>query len=1057
MPPKRKGVADKPETSNGQQSKKARGKEKRKDESTWPAYFQDLFKVFKAMNTVLAFVSSRKHLATTFPVVRSSVEGLLKRPLELAKVAELKALLPELIKFAYIARNELRIHGDNSSQARGGRKSPDFSFSSQAGTSSSQLPGLEEEEHVLLLEFAENSKGKKDAPQGLFTMPPAMTPAAVKKLVEQRNDRFYDAVNELLEATPHEEDPVLLLQAAAEEHLPVNPSVGVPSQVGDLKGGNKRGIPEPQDRPTIDEIIDNIQEQEWYQNQIVHRRIVEARQATIGDLVTPLSDSLRQALWDSRNITTLYRHQAQAINALAAGQHVIVSTSTASGKSVIYQVPLIRCLEEDPSATAIFIYPTKALAQDQRTALESLLWASPGLHHVKVSTYDGDTPQDERASIREQASVIFTNFDMMHASILPHEDDWRTFMKNLKLVAVDELHYYSDIMGSHVAQILRRFRRVCTAVGNRRVRFVSCSATISNPLQHMKQMFGVDNVEAITEDSAPSGRKDYLVWDPPYIDSGAANLGKKSSIAEATGLMRFLMKQGVRVILFCKIRKACELAMKTLRADLSAEGRHDVLAKVMPYRGGYNQQDRRRLEKEAFTGNLLGIVATNALELGVDIGVLDAVIMLGFPFGLASFRQQAGRAGRRSRDSLAVLVADGLPIDQHYVNFPDELYNKPTKELIVDLENKIILEAHLQCAAQEMPLSKEEDSIYFGPMLGELCDQKLVRDKEGWYHTHPKFLPYPSKFVSIRGAEEEKYIVIDITKAEPKIIEEIEFSRALFELYEGGVFMHQGLTFIVKEISNEMKTAKVMRADVNWITSPRDFTDVNAVQVYRIKEIAGSSHRAYYGRVDVTTIVYGFYKIRNKQILDTVEIDSPPWERSVTGLWLDVPKSLLGLLRAKNINAAEAIHAACHAWLNRFALAVDLKTECKAAEKEYKSSESARKRPARLIFYDAAAKSGMSAKGFDHVNDVLRRAHDTVESCPCPDGCPNCVHSISCKEGNKVASKLGAFLVLRSLLNLEIEADSIPTQHDDAEGFSTVTEAGFIRPVEGVEIEKASG
>ncbi|KAH0830257.1 P-loop containing nucleoside triphosphate hydrolase protein [Lanmaoa asiatica] len=1004
------------------------------------------------------------------PAEKRSTDISANRPLDLVKVAELKALLPDLIKFAYIPRNELRIHAETlSQQQRGGRRSPDFSI-----PSSSQLPGVEEEEHVLILEFAENSRGKKEQSSTGLSLPPAMTPAQTRKLIEHRDERFTRAVDELLAATPVDRTKAAPLD-------------------------DKLTTPGPEERPSIDEVIQEIRDQEWYKDQIVDRRTFDAREARLGNLDEPLSETIQQALRDARKINSLYLHQATAINAIAEDRHVIVSTSTASGKSVIYQVPLLRLLEENPSATAIFVYPTKALAQDQRTALEQLLWSCQGLRHIKVATYDGDTPQERRAEIRERASVIFTNFDTIHASILPHEELWRSFLGNLRLMAVDELHYYADLFGSHVAQVIRRFRRVCAAIGNRGIIFVSCSATIAKPAQHMRHLFGIEEVEEVTEDGAPSGIKDYIVWDLPFVDEQAPKLGRSSSISEATRLMRFLMRRGIRVILFCKVCWQTKMtgAMKTLRADLSAEGRLDILAKVMPYRGGAWQTsfrhlaDRRRIENEAFSGNLLGIVATNALELGVDIGVLDAVLMLGFPTRTSHpppprQRQQAGRAGRRTRDSLAVLVADNLPIDQHYVQHPDDF--------------KVILEPHLQCAAQEMPLCKD-DHVYFGPLLGELCDAKLSKDKDGWYHPHPKFLPYPAKHVSIRGAEDEKYTLVDITKEVPKILEEIEFSRALFEVYEGGVFMHQGLTFIVsrcgvwclrlmkcrqvKEVSHDTKIAKLIRADVNWITSP---SDVDAKQTWRIRAIPDSPYHSYFGRVDVVTVVYGkltgvidtsqthtkhppgFYKIRyklphtysrsrshqsrNKRILDMVDVDTPPWERQSTGFWLDVPEPILALMRSKGLRPAEAIHSACHAWMNQFALAAELRTECKAAEKEYKVSASRRKRPARLIFYDASGKSGASAQGFDHASEILRKAHDAVERCPCTEGCAYCIHNAKCREENKVASKLGALLVLRGLLNLEINPESIPDRVDEETGFDTIVEADYVRVVDGVDVER---
>ncbi|KAF8078143.1 P-loop containing nucleoside triphosphate hydrolase protein, partial [Lyophyllum atratum] len=864
--------------------------------TSWPDHFQE------AINTVLGFVSSRKQLATTFPVIRTSVEALLKQSLELARVAELKALLPDQIKFSYIPRNDLRVNEQSLSASRGHReRSPDYSAFRNASTS--KIPIDDEEEHVLVLEFVDNARGKKIKNNSLVSVP-ALQPAAVKKLVEKRNKRFQQAVDDFLASTPVTDDPVNLLHIAAHAHVPVNPFDIPTSELSETKYTT---IPDPSNRPTVESIIAELYEQIWYKNQVIDRRTFDAREGQIAPLEPSLSTSISRALMDSLNISTLYIHQVAAIHAMTQDKHVIVSTSTASGKSVIYQVPVLRYLEDDASATAIFIYPTKALAQDQRAAMEKLISNCPGLEHIKVATYDGDTPQELRAGL----------------------------------------------FGSHVALILRRFRRVCAAVGNRRTRFVSCSATISNPKVHMMDIFGIasDEIEVVTEDGAPSGRKDFL--------------GRHSSISDATRLMRHLMKRGIRVILFCKIRKVCELAMKTLRAELSGEGRYDILDRTMPYRG----EDRRRIEQDAFNGRLLGIVATNALELGVDIGALDAVIMLGFPMTIASFRQQAGRAGRRCRDSLAVLVADPFPVDQYYIEHPDELF-----------ENRL-LPAHLQCAAQEMPLSVADEN-YFGPLYKEVCEMQLVKDKDGWYHTHPKFLPFPSRYISIRGAQEEKYAVVNITKvSEPggkgSILEEVEVSRAMFEAYEGGVFMHQGLTFIVKEISHDSKIAKVIRADVNWTTSP---SNVDAVQTYRIKEIRKSPHRAYYGKVEVEVKVFG----SNKVILESVDLDTPAWERDTTGLWMDVPKTLLQMFQMKGINPAEAIHAAQHAFLNRFSMAQDVKTECKAPEKEYKAAESKRKRPARyvfavrclrrngtdigrLIFYDAIGKGGgVAAKAFDN-------------------------------------------------------------------------------------------
>ncbi|KLO10412.1 DEAD/H helicase [Schizopora paradoxa] len=1025
-------------------AKKGKGKKKALNQSTdeWPEYFKSLFKIYKSFNTVLAFCSSRKHLAVTFPTVRSSVEAILKQPLQLNKVAEIKTILPDLLRFAYILQDDLRV---NDASPEKGRADPGFERFMQGN--SDEQGSARENEHVLVLDFVSHTAGKTSDSQA-FQLPPALTPAQVTKLIERRNERFVEAVNELINATPSGEDPVQVLQAAARDHVPINPTA-----VDVLDEQGPQTIPNSNERASIEELIEDIKLSNLYRDQIVDRRIFPAKEARLGQVSQPLSDAIMDALRQSRKITEFYIHQSRAIDAIRQGKHVIVSTSTASGKSVIYQVPVLNFLEESHESTAIFIYPTKALAQDQRIALEQLLWSCEGLTDIQVANYDGDTSKDARLGIRESASVIFTNFDMLHMSILPHEEQWRKFFRNLKLVAVDELHYYTGVFGSHVAYIIRRLRRLCAAVGNTKVTFVSCSATIANPGRHMRDIFGVEDVEVITDDGAPSGRKDFLIWNPPFNDPLDPRNGRRSPMSEATRLMRFLMKRGVRCILFCKIRKICEQAMKMLRTDLTGEGRIDILDRVKAYRGGYSREDRRKIEQDAFSGNLLGIVATNALELGVDIGVLDAVIMLGYPFGLASLRQQAGRAGRRSRDALAVLVAETFALDQYYVQNPNELHDRAIDELFVDLDSKIILEAHLHCAAFEMPLSAADVS-YFGPSMIDICNAQLKKDEDNWYHPNPKFLPFPSQHVSIRGIQEETYCVIDVTRMDrPKLLEEIEFHRALFETYEGAVFIHQGESYLVNDVSHNSKTANLIKTNVNWVTKPREFSDVDAVQTRRIREIKGSPHRAYYGQIDLKTIIFGYYKIREGTILDKVDMETLPFERTTTGFWIDVPRSVLEFFSAKRLNPAEAIHAAEHAFLNQFPLQADVRTECKVAIKEYKTEQSSRQRPARLIFYDSAGTQGsIAAKAFDHVSDILYAAFEAIESCACEDGCAKCIISSYCKENNEVASKLGAQVLLRGVLGLPIDADAIPEQEDGS--FTvTIVEAQTVRAVEGVEVE----
>ncbi|KAH9060057.1 P-loop containing nucleoside triphosphate hydrolase protein [Lactarius vividus] len=1022
-------VADAPSvgTSRGKKSKTSKNhpetgkssaaqgnsKSNSQDDSKWPDYFKELFKIFKLF--VLPGNSSLPRSILSVLLLRAYSNGY---QLELARVAEIKVLVPELLTFAYTPANHLKFN--SSTQQRTSQEDVCSGYAGNARPTS-----YDESDHVLVLEM-------DDKP---------LDPASIKQLIEKRNAQFFGAIDKLLQACPDAEDPVTLLVGLARDHIPLTTT-----STGDEVEPQK--IPDPESRRSIDRIVEEIYEQKWYQDQIKYRRTFDAKPGSIGTVDPPLSGSIRAALRDARKISTLYTHQATAIAALSQGKNVIVSTSTASGKSVIYQVPLLHILEQDEGAKALFIYPTKALAQDQKAALEQLLACCPGLEHIPISTYDGDTPQDARPTIRDTASVLFTNIDTIHASILPHEERWRRFLKNLKLVAVDELHYYHDMLGSHVAFVMRRLRRICAAVGNRHIRFVSCSATISRPKEHMKTIFGLEDVEAITQDEAPSGRKEFLLWRYPDVS-------KASPISEATRVMSYLMKRGIRVILFCKTRKSCELAMKSLRTTLSMEQRYDILDKVKPYRGGYQPSERRQIEQEAFSGRLLGLVATNALELGVDIGVLDAVIVCGFPVSVASFRQQIGRAGRRARDSLAIYVAEQSGTDGHYVAYPDDLFDKPTSDLVVNLESPVVIEAHLQCAALEMPLSSD-DARWFGPLTKTICENNLVRDQEGWFHTHPKHLPHPAGALSIRGAEEEKYAVIDVSNSgfgvKGRVLEETEVSRALFELYEGAIFLHQGKTFLVKEINHDSKQAKLVRTDVGWITTPRDFTDIDPIQTWRIREVKASPRRALYGRVDAI-IRYG--KSSDQRIIESVEVDMPPYENITTGMWLDVSKEALHFLDIEAISRAEAIHSASHAFLNQFPMAGDLRTECKPLEKEMKATESARKRPARVIFYDPVGRSigGVAAKAFDHASDFLIRALEAVTSCDCVEGCENCeLSSQLLRKGNEVMSKRGALVVLKDALGIPLGAPE-PIEYVDPRPL-TVIEAPSVGIAEGVVVEK---
>lgn len=1071
---------------------------------TWPEPFKSLSQTHKALNLVYTFLCTRKHLATTFNKIKKAVEMQMGgRQLTVEDIARVKVIIPRAIRFEYVDEAVLDAMNSVDGNKDEYKLTESSTLCSSGGVFNTgaheNVDLVDTESHcdedlreLLLFEFIDEDlrrqvQRKTNEPERSTKRPkkddikmPAYSQQQMLKLIEKRNGKFSDAVSAYLAKCEDEGvDPTTKLEKDKDTHIPVPP-------VRSPKGTVMAGLPTqvPKERKSISEIIAEIKQLDWYTGQIVPNghRVIDAQPAVYGDLDFQLSQSLVNALYNCKGITKLYSHQAEAINALYQGHNVIVSTPTSSGKSLIYQIPMLHELEKDINSRGLYIFPTKALAQDQRRSIKELLQVMEGLEDIIVETFDGDTPMCDRNEIRDHGRIIFTNPDMLHVTILPQESGWRTFLKNLKFVVVDELHMYNGIFGSHVALVLRRLRRICAAVGNRHVKFVSCSATISNPEQHMRTVFGIDDVKVIDFDGSPSGRKEFLCWNTPYKDPGDPTSGRGDSVTEAARLFCQLVLRGVRVIAFCKIRKYCEIVLQAVKKEFQALGRGDVASLIMGYRGGYSPQDRRQIEKDMFEGRLLGIVATNALELGVDIGSLDAVITVGFPYSISNLRQQSGRAGRRNRDSLSVLIGESFPADQYYMKNPDEIFLKPNCEAQVDLKNELVLEGHVQCAAFEMPIRPDEDRVYFGDQLPEIATTRLVPDAMGFYHCHERFRPQPARHVSIRDIEENSFAVIDATHGRNVVLEEVEESRAIFTIYEGGIYMHQGQTYLVQELNTERRFARVSRVHVDWNTQQRDITDIDPIETEAIREIghdttSDSTTKAYFGSVRIRAVVYGFFKIDSRgRILDAVQVDNPPIERHTKGVWMDVPKRALEILESHRLNAAAAIHAAEHAILSLLPTYIistpgDMRTECKVAKKELgtnllRASRHAtdrinissqkkntnshgnenpepslspphRQRPARLTFYDtkggrSGSGSGLAGKAFEFIDSLLQRALSRIEACACvtPGGCLECVCDERCREGNVVMSKAGARVVLRCLLGWNVDVDSLPWGED---------------------------
>ncbi|EXJ55340.1 DEAD/DEAH box helicase domain-containing protein [Cladophialophora yegresii CBS 114405] len=1021
-------------------------------EIEWPEHFKYLSQLHRALNLVYTFCCTRKHFATTWDNIKAAVEGHIKRPLVEDDVAQVKALVPRAINFAYVDEEHLLVTLMGEEDGVKGGRAEHFRSLQEDESGPKDPPG--EAKELLLFEFIDGDLKRQviDPKTGQPTKAtnklrnedlkmPVFSQKSMLRLIEKRNVKFTSAINSFLNQCAEEQkDAVEKIMEMKQQYIPY-PS----ASHHETPAPQVEGLPKviPKERRSISDIVKEISELEWYTHQIVPdgHRVFDPQPAIYGDLSFPLSQNLVNALYNCKNITKLYSHQAEAINNLHDGHHVIVSTSTSSGKSLIYQIPMLHELEKDPESRGMYIFPTKALAQDQRRSMKELLKYIPGLEHTIVETFDGDTPMRERNQIRDEGRIIFTNPDMLHITILPQESGWRTFLQNLKYVVVDELHVYNGLFGAHVAFIMRRLRRICAAVGNRKVKFISCSATVANPQEHMKTIFGVDKVKLTDFDGSPSGRKEFICWNTPYKDPGDQSSGRGDAFAETARLICQLILRGVRTIAFCRVRKQCEVLLAAVKAEFTNLERPECAALVMGYRGGYSAQDRRRIESEMFSGRLMGIIATTALELGVDIGSLDAVVTMGFPYTIANLRQQSGRAGRRNRDSLSVLVGDAFAVDQYYMQNPDEIFTKPNCELQVDLTNELVVEGHIQCAAFEMPIKPDEDEKYLGKMVTEICADRLTYDPMGFYHCNARFRPLPSRCVAIRDTEEDHFAVIDITHGRNIVLEEVEASRAFFTLYDGGIFLHQGRTYMVKEFSPERKMARVQLVKVDWTTQQRDYTDVDPIETEQVRRVSATSlTKAYFGRIKVHAVVFGFFKVDQKRrILDAVAVDNPPIIIHSKGLWLDVPKYALQILQRKRLNLAAGIHAAEHALMSlmpQFVVSMpgDVRTECKNALKEFAKKETQRKRPARLTFYDAKggpAGSGIAAKAFEFIDSLLERAVRRVAACHCLEGCTECICDERCKEKNMIMSKAGAEVILKSLLGMEIDVDALPEGEEE--------------------------
>jgi DEAD/DEAH box helicase domain-containing protein len=710
-------------------------------------------------------------------------------------------------------------------------------------------------------------------------------------------------------------------------------------------------------------------------------------------------DVLRRRL-GMLGIEGLYPHQREAIEVLDRGQNVIVATGTASGKTLVYNLVFARTALADEKRTALYLFPTKALARDQLRQVRDLK-----LPQVRAAVFDGDTPQAERPLIRRNANLVMTNPDMLHASILPGHPRWADFFLRLSLVVVDEAHVARGVFGSHVAMILRRLRRLVSHYGGQ-PQFVLSSATIGNPADLAERLVGVP-FEQVDRDGSPRGEKLFVLWNPPLLDE---ELGlRRSAITEASWMLRDLVEQEVRTIAFCRSRRAAELVAEFARRELPGSLRRRVKA----YRAGYLPGERRELERALSSGELLGVAATSALELGIDVGSLDAALLAGYPGTRASMWQQAGRAGRRSDSSLAMLIAQDDPLDQYLVQHPADLFEKPPEAAVVDPTNPYVLEPHIACAAREQPMTEEEVTV-FGEGAAEAVERLTAGGELFWrrgllYHRGRES---PHRRVDIRSASGALFAIVDAETG--GLLGTVDEARAFWHVHPGAVYLHQGEQYEVRELDLQGRVALVGKSDADYYTQTRDVTDVEVLRV--IDQGAIGEVPALFGEVTVTRQVVGFQRklSSTQEVIDEVMLDLPPQTLTTKAMWWILPKRLLLRARITAASLPGTAHAAEHAAIGLLPLVATCdRWDVGGLSTPFHPDTGA---PTIFIYDGYPGGAGIAERGYESGERLLEATFEAVRQCPCTKGCPSCVQSPKCGNGNEPLDKQGAVALLAAML-----------------------------------------
>jgi DEAD/DEAH box helicase domain-containing protein len=744
-------------------------------------------------------------------------------------------------------------------------------------------------------------------------------------------------------------------------------------------------------KKNIQEMINLLKEDHHYRENIKLWKTIPAKEAKTVPFPNSVDERIKTAL-SNRGVKELYTHQASAYERVLNDENITAVTPTASGKTLCYNLPVLQKVLENDQSRALYLFPTKALAQDQKSEMNELI-DEIGVD-VKSYTYDGDTPTNIRQVVRKAGHVVMTNPDMLHSAILPHHTKWISLFENLKVIVIDELHTYRGVFGSHVANVIRRLKRICRYYGSNPV-FICTSATIANPKQLAEHLIG-EPVALINNNGAPTGKKHFVLYNPPVINK-PLNI-RKSAVLEARKIASEFLASGIQTIVFARSRVRVEILLSYLQELIKKKIGNQS---IQGYRGGYLPTQRRKIEQGLRNGDILGVVSTNALELGVDIGQLQVCVLTGYPGSIASTWQQAGRAGRRQDESLVIMVASSNPLDQYILDHPEFIFERNPESARINPDNLIILVDHIKCAAYELPFKEGEtfDGVEIEEILSFLAEEDVLHHQGNkWFWMNQSF---PAHNISLRSASQENVVIIDITETgSVKVIGEMDRFSAMTLLHEEAIYLHQGVQYQVEKLDYEEKKAFIRQVDVDYYTDANLAVELKVLEVDQERTLSKNNHLSY-GEVMVNAMATIFKKIKfeTHENIGSGPIHLPEEELHTNAAWISITVNLLEKLGENKleeglVGIANVLRHVAPLYVMCDVMDLHVVPQVKALHSE---------KPTIFLYDRYPGGVGLSEQVYKHMTEILQEVNRVLTSCPCEAGCPSCVGVDGGENSKKIA------------------------------------------------------